>query len=218
MDNFAITKEEQKGYIEDFYLTEDENGSTYSVVYGDGRVFEEIENTEENLARIEKIQEKQMETAIENKKHFKRKQSLSEVMTFATGITLSSLGGVIANYIDTTYESAPSSLILGTAVGVITILGTIPPFAKMRKNDKLCNQIAKFEYRNEHRHQLDKINSYHNALSGLPEDVKELVRTSKNPFSIFNASEFTLKDLEMIIENIERETNSGFQYRKVPQK
>ena len=218
MDNFALTKEEQKGYIEDFYLTEDENGSTYSVVYGDGRVFEKIENTEENLNRIEEIQEKQMQTAIENKKHFKHKQTMSEAMTFVTGITLSSIGGIIANYIDSTHEAAPSSLILGTAVGVITILGTIPPFAKMRKNDKLCSQIAKFEYRNEHREQLNKINSYNNALSGLPEDVKELVRTSKNPFSIFNASQFTLKDLEMIVENMERETNSGFQYRKVPQK
>lgn len=218
MDNFALTKEEQKGYIEDFYLTEDENGSTYSVVYGDGRVFEEIANTEENLARIEATQEKQMEKAIENKKHFKRKQTASEIMTFATGITLSSVGGVIANYIDATYEGAPSSLILGTAVGVITILGTIPPFAKMRKNDKLCSQIAKFEYRNEHKQQLDRIDSYNNALSGLSEDVKELIRTSKKPFSIFNASEFTLKDLEMIVENMEREESSGFQYRKVSQK
>lgn len=218
MDNFALTTEEQKEYIQDFYLSEDENGSTYNVVYGDGRVFGNIENTEENLAKIEEIQEEQIDKAIQNKAHFKSKCTKSEFLTVATGMTLSSVGGILANHIETTYANAPSILVLGTAVGVITILGSIPPYTKMRKNDKLLAQITKFEYRNNHIRELESIDNYANALSGLPEKLVEHIGKSKRPFSIFNSSEFTLKDLEMIIENMEREQKSGFQYRYVAKK
>ena len=127
-------------------------------------------------------------------------------LTFSTGVTM----------IPQVNEalSSQSPVVVATGIGLITILGTIPALAKLRREKSKVKELDKLSYRNKHKKELDSFSDYPNALSGLYPDTAKWISSTKDPFSILNVDEYSLYDLEQIVSNIKVEKEYDFTYRK----
>ena len=108
----------------------------------------------------------------------------------------------------------PTAITFAIGTGVITILGSIPAFSKLMQNHAKVKELEKIEYRDTHTEQLENIEAYANSLVGVPSKVARLIEEEQNPFSILNIDSFSQEDLETIIDNMEREKQTGLQYVK----
>lgn len=213
MKDYSLTKEQQKDYLLDFKLKQNGEEETYDVVYADGKVFGHVTANEENLAKIERVQEAQAKNGVANKHVFVSRRSKSGVLT-ALSAAVSGFAGYGLTIMAATAGLMPEGLPIAAGVGLITILGTIPAFAKLLKNHGKVKELEKIEYRDEHAEALAHIDDYANSLSGVSSKVVSLLEGEENPFSILNIDRFTQADLETIVDNMEREKKSGFVYTK----
>lgn len=214
MKNYSIGKNQEKDYLLNFTLVQNGEESTYDVTFADGRVFGQVTANEENLAKFERIQEAQAEKGVANKHIFQSRRTKAGLATFGSAALSSAAGIGIANLISTLGVAEPNGLTLAIGVGVVTVLGSIPAFSKFLKNNAKVKELDKIEYRNEHKEQLAQIDQYANSLSGVSVSATALIEEEENPFSILNIDRFSLEDLEKIIDNMEREKRTGFQYTK----
>ena len=72
-------------------------------------------------------------------------------------------------------------------------------------NARKIAEIKKFKLRDSMREDLDRIEEYPHALTGVRSRVQELVNSFANPFSAINSESYTTKDLIKISQNVERE-------------
>ena len=56
--------------------------------------------------------------------------------------------------------------------------------------------------------------NYHNALGGLNRRAAAHFSESEDPYCILDIDEYEKKDLEIMMENIEKEESFGFTYKK----
>ena len=82
------------------------------------------------------------------------------------------------------------------------------------QNHGKVKELEKIEYRDTHKEQLSNIGGYANSLVGVSAKVASLIEEEENPFSILNIDSFSQEDLETIIDNMEREKQTGLQYVK----
>lgn len=214
MKDYSLDKEQSKHYIKDFRTVKTENGDEYEIIFADGTVFKNVQANEENLKKIERIQEEQAKKGVENKETFISRRTKTGVLT-----GLSAVAAGIAGYGLTTLASTmgfvdPTAITFAIGTGVITILGSIPAFSKLMQNHAKVKELEKIEYRDTHTEQLENIEAYANSLVGVPSKVARLIEEEQNPFSILNIDSFSQEDLETIIDNMEREKQTGLQYVK----
>ena len=215
MKDYSLDKTQAKDYLLNFRLVQNgENEDTYEVTFADGRVFGSVIANEENLQKFERVQEAQAKKGVENKHIFQSKKTKSGVATFVSAIASAVAGYGLVNGAITLSLIPGTELVIAAGIGVITVLGTIPEFAKLMKNKAKVDELEKIEYRDEHQDKLSQIDNYANALSGVSTKTRVLIDEEENPFSILNIDRYTLSDLEIIIDNMEREQRSGFQYKK----
>ena len=214
MKDYSLDKEQSKHYIKDFRTVKTENGDEYEIIFADGTVFKNVQANEENLKKIERIQEEQAKKGVENKETFISRRTKTGVLT-----GLSAVAAGVAGYGLTTLASTmgfldPTAITFAIGTGVITILGSIPAFSKLMQNHAKVKELEKIEYRDTHTEQLENIEAYANSLVGVPSKVARLIEEEQNPFSILNIDSFSQEDLETIIDNMEREQKTGLQYVK----
>lgn len=231
MEDFRIKPRKDPRYILDVkpieVATKDEEGNDeiikgIKVYFGDGIVFN-LENNEENLRKIEERQEKQVEEGISNLPKFKFRKTLGGCMT-AAGIILGPIAGnalASATIPPAAVEADTTKFFL--TIGLVTLGCLIPGTYTIIRNNPKIKQLTKLKFRNDHKDSLNSFTDYPNALAGLDPDkamtFTETQQQGKNPFSILNVDSYTQEDLERIVENIEREKEFQFVYKKSnPQK
>ena len=214
MKDYSLDKEQSKHYIKDFRTVKTENGDEYEIIFADGTVFKNVQANEENLKKIERIQEAQAKKGVENKETFISRRTKTGVLTGLSAVAAGGAGYGLTTLASTMGFVDPTAITFAIGTGVITILGSIPAFSKLMQNHAKVKELEKIEYRDTHTEQLENIEAYDNSLVGVPSKVARLIEEEQNPFSILNIDSFSQEDLETIIDNMEREKQTGLQYVK----
>ncbi len=229
MRDYRVNKKENLDYIltveetaETVGMRETADGQepiveeTYDIRFADGKVYTGILRTTENLEKILDIQEEQAEAGIANLPTFKKRKTLSGIMTAASIVG----GPIIAGVAGTTMHMKP--LEMAITGGVLTLAALIPSAISFVKNKRTVAELEVVKFRNEKLDQLVKYPTYVNALVGLDEKTAAWYenQAGKNPFSIANIDRLSLDDLSTIIENEDREDQlkqDGLQFIKPKQ-
>ena len=187
-----------------------------SIQFADGRVFENVEYNEENIEKLERVQEEQAARGLRHYKIFKNRLNMSKLKTaasFAGSLGLSigaTMIPAVSRAVDNTH---PVVVCLG--IGALTVLGTIPAYAKLYRDSKVVEELNKLKYRNAHRDDLDSIDEYQNAFAGMNSGKSRWIKRTDNPFSVVNVDRYEIEDLQTIVENINNEKSLGLTYAKV---
>ncbi len=216
MKDYSLDKEQARKYIKDFRKVQTEGGEEYEIIFADGTVFKHVKADETNLRKIEQVQEAQAKDGVANKQTFITKRTQTGILTGVSAVIAGVVGYGLTTLATTMGLVDPTAVTFGIGTGVITILGTIPAFAKLMKNIGKVQELDKIEYRDQHQQQLSQIDNYANSLTGVPKSVRTLIEEEENPFSILNIDSFSQDDLETIVDNMERERETGLQYTKRP--
>ena len=213
MKEYIIDDAEKKKYVTRFY--KEKNGSI-SVEFADGRVFRNIEYSDENIDKLIAKQEAQAKRGLDHYKTFKARLKRSQAKTGLSFAGTLGLSIAAANYIPAISELVDKSnpLVVCLGIGVVTVLGTIPAYAKLYKDGKIVEELDKVKYRNSHQDELESIDEYPNALAGLDPNKTGWMKRVTDPFSIANVDRYGIEDLETIVSNINNEKQFGFTYEK----
>ena len=202
-----VSNDEQKKYIKDVRYNLDGN---LSIVFADGRKFSNIKKCDENIEKINKVQEEQAEAGLDKYVTFKNKVRNALILMGCSGLGLGAVTGAALS-------TNVSPIVIGSALGVITIFGTIPSILKCAINKSKIIELDKIKYRNEHIDELKEFKEYENSLVGVSFDARAYLnanRDMENPFNMVNIDSYTKSDLETIISNIESERELGLVYVK----
>ena len=208
MKDYSLDRDSRKNYIVDMFIAENK---TITVVFADKTRFENIANTPENIAKIEAIQEGQAKKAVANFKMFKRKEILAEVGLVAS--MGAAYGLSCAAQMSGWFNDPVKAIVGATVISGATI---IPAAVHLYKtSDKMC-ELKKIKYREEHRVTLNEFRDHPNALVGLRNKRHFAFCRShgEDPYSILAVDNYTQRDLETIVKNVEREKDYSFVYQK----
>lgn len=212
MKDYSIG-ENKKKYI--LRVEENKENGSLTVVFADGTRLLDVEPNEHNIAKIIAIQEKQAKAGIANKAVFLGRRTKAGFMSaLSTGAMLAGATAVSNIPVVEQALAGQNPVVVAAGIGMITILGSIPAFAKLFKESEKVAELDKLEYMQEHMDKLGNYRSYHNALSGLNKRTATHFRESRDPYCILDIDEFDTKDLEIIMENIRKEEEFGFTYTK----
>ena len=206
MKVYVSKKNDKRKYIKN---VKDCNDGSLEIEFADGRVFKNIERNDENIKKINKIQEEQARKGLDNYVVFKNRFIKAIVYLgcsgFATGLVLA-----------TALTSQMTPVELFTGLGVINVFGTIPSFCKLLRNKLKMNELDKVSYRDNNIDILKNYKNYENSLVGLDSCTSNYFNESSpdNAFAIVNADNYEKSDLETIVSNIDREESLGFTYAK----
>ncbi len=208
MKDYSLNEKEQQDFILNVYQ---QDNNTYTIVFADGRVFENVEVCDENFEKLTVAQEEQAKRGIQNIDHFRKVATKSGIMTGFVGALLAA--GSVGIYSMPIMQSQ-DPIILASSLGMITILGTIPAFAKLKEDCDRVHELEKLQYRDRHLDTLSSYSEYPNALSGLSREKKSMMGYFEDPFHIMNMDSFSEEDLRTIVSNIKKEKAYQFVYRK----
>lgn len=202
MKDYSMNKKEKETYIKKVKKLKKGNTDCLEIEFADGRKFKNITYSPENIEKITQLQEEQAKTGIARKKTFERQQ-LTDKTRVMTGLILGSLltaAGTQATGHGAIPFAALSFICTGAYLtSYVSITGKV-------------KELEKLEYRNKNKADLDALRQYRNALTGLSKSKRNYIKKTKEPFSILNINNFSKKDLEKIISNIEREKTYDFDY------
>ena len=223
MKDFRLDRKAEPKYILDVKTEEEivvgENDSketreTLSIVFADGRVFRNVEYSEENLKKIIDQQEKQAKAGVGNISVFEKRKTRAGIMTAASIIGGPVIGAVAAGLL-------PNPFTVAIGAGILTVATAVPAVCSLVKNAGKVSELSKIKYRDEHRRELESFSDYENSLVGLSSRKRkwfsEMVEEGNDPFSITEIDEFSQSDLQQIIENIDTEKTYKFTYASRPQ-
>ena len=105
-------------------------------------------------------------------------------------------------------------VVVAAGIGMITILGSIPAVAKLFRETEKVAELEKLEFLSKNGSKLRNYRSYHNSLRGLNNRAAAHFKREEDPYCILDIDEYDKKDLEIIMENIEKEEAFGFSYKK----
>lgn len=208
MRDFSKNKEERDNYVLKVFQMDDD---TYTVVFADGRVFEGIKVCDQNFEKLNQLQEEQAEKGVENIDFFKKRVTKSGIITAFVGAFMVAGSLAVASE---PYLQSQDPIFLASSLGMIVILGVLPPFAKLVEDKRCVRELEKYQFRDLHRKELNDVFDYSNSLSGIDKKKKDKMMDLDEPFSMIYMDSYDLDDLEMIISNIEREKNFQFIYKK----
>lgn len=212
MKDYSIGNNKKK-YI--LRIDEDQINGTFTVVFADGTRLTDVDMNEANIAKVIATQEKQAKTALNNKAVFVGRRTKAGFMSAVSAGAL--LAGTTAISNIPVVEQAlagQNPIVVAAGIGMITILGSIPAFAKLFRESEKVAELEKLEYLEENSEKLRNYRRYHNALRGLNGRVATHFRDNEDPYCILDIDEYEKKDLEIMMENIEKEESFGFTYKK----
>ena len=212
MKDYSLDKDEKSKYILNVQSNLDH---TFDVYFADGSVFRGVEGTSENYRKVKYILEKQAKDALLHYKDFEKKSVKSIVKTGVNAIGVVTAARLLCNLpkIKDIVEKEPP-LVVFCGAGAITLLGTFPSIVKAVRDSKKCEELEKIDFRNHHRRELDSISNYPNSLSGIRPSIKHMIKTDQDPFSMINIDQYKKEDLEIIVDNIQKEECFQFTYKK----
>lgn len=206
MKVYVSKKNDKRKYIKN---VKDCNDGSLEIKFADGRVFKNIERNEENIKKINKVQEEQARKGLDNYVVFKNRFIKAIVYLGCSGLAT---GLVLA----TTLTSQMTPVELFTGLGVINVFGTIPSFCKLIRNKLKMNELDKVSYRDNNIDKLKNYKKYENSLVGLDSCTSNYFNESSpdDAFAIVNVDKYEKSDLETIVSNIDSEESLGFTYVK----
>ncbi len=209
MKDYTLDQNSKKKYIVDMFVAENK---TITIIFADGTRFENIAYTDDNLDLIAKVQEGQAKVAVNKLPIFRRKASNADLgMCAATGAAFI-VGGCLSCFTSVCHSPAESVALVGT----VTLCGFIPSFIHAIHEKEKLKELEKIKYRDDHRDELDSYKELPNSLAGVKNRRHFAFCRSheEDPFSILAIDCFSKKDLETIVDNVERENEFGFTYQK----
>ena len=200
MQYLSKNKEDKHKYI----VSVIDNGDTFSIKFADGTIYDGYAKTEENLNTVSDVMEVQAEEATELEGYYKGQVALNAIVT-AAGTTagayaVKELGTVLCSAFPSV---SPEQVV--TATGITIGAGTLIGLKHIMVNARKIAEIKKFKLRDSMREDLDRIEEYPHALTGVRSRVQELVNSFANPVSAINSESYTTKDWIKISQNVERE-------------
>ncbi|MBQ2910577.1 MAG: hypothetical protein IJE53_07190 [Bacilli bacterium] len=187
----------------------EEARETLTITFADGRKFDNIEYSAENIQTIIAQQERQARAGVKNLPVFQGRKTIAGVMTAA-----SIVGGPVIGAVTSTAIDNPIALAIGT--GVVTLAALIPSACSLVKNAGKVKELRKIKFRDVHRKELETYPNYENALAGLPTRKRQwfegMANEGQDPFCITEIDSYTQRDLEQIMENMETEKQYTFKY------
>lgn len=218
MKYYGTSKEGKKDYILSVVEIEDRQGErTYEVTFADGRKFENLQASDENIKKIMKKQEEQATEGIENLSTFKKRKTLAGVLgglsTFFTTASFVCAADAICDKL----AEVDEPLINIVGVGTIFLANLVVGGYFFSKNHQIVGELERVNFRNKNREKLDKFRDYPNATAGLSKKKAEILASTEandDPFNIIDIEDFSTEDLERIVENIGTEQSFAFDYPK----
>lgn len=214
MKDYSLTEEEKRDYVIEYDYVDKEKFNLYVKFPKTGKTkgvyFTELLASQNNIKKLDRKMEEQMNKAIDNEARFvlnKNKSLRNVVITPILGVTVT---GLCMSLADTNNIPAETSILI--AGGIITLAGFIPCLIKHLKDKAKVNEIEKAKYLKNHKDDLDSLGKYQNSLAGADKKIINLIENEENPFKVNNLEFFSKEDLENIILNIERENKFNFEY------
>ena len=200
------------------YQDEDETYETIEVTYADGRVFGDIENTEEMREKIKGKQKTQIENGLELLPGLKTKVKLLKNSSLIAGLI--GIGSITTGYIIShqSLMSPEENTLALAALGTIAIFSEIPIHASLRKDVPKYKELSKFDMLKQYEQELKETPNYRNSLVGVKSEIADFIEecyaNGEDPFALSDGSPLEQKDIRQILNNLETEKNMGFQYIK----
>ena len=200
MQYLSKNKEDKHKYI----VSVIDNGDTFSIKFADGTIYDGYAKTEENLNTVSDVMEVQAEEATELEGYYKGLVGLNATATIAGTTAGAYAVQLLGTALCDTFSSVSPEQVV-TATGITIGAGTLIGLKHIMVNARKIAEIKKFKLRDSMREDLDRIEEYPHALTGVRSRVQELVNSFANPFSAINSESYTTKDLIKISQNVERE-------------
>lgn len=192
MKNYAKLTEDKSKYITG--LRDNEDG-TLSVTFGDRRIHHDIENTEDNVKRIEAKMEEEMQAGIRREPEYVLRSII------ATGSVIAAETGAVALK---SIESLQRTELGQALTGAVLLVGSAITITWCIREWSRVSEISKVKYRNKHAEKFQNIDQYSHSLDGLKPATRGLFE-AENPLSVINVDEYRKADLKKIVKEIARE-------------
>ena len=200
MQYLSKNKEDKHKYI----VSVIDEGDTFSIKFADGTIYDGYAKTEENLKTVSDAMEAQAEEATELEGYYKGQAVINGLVaaagTTAATYAVNELGIELCNAFSSV-EPEHVTIAAGITIGTGVIFGVKNIVANIRK----IAEIKKFKLRDSMKEDLENLDAYPHALTGVRSRVQELVSSFDNPFGAIHSEEYTTKDLIKISQNVERE-------------
>ena len=216
MKDFTLNKEKKGSYITDFYKASD---GTYTIEFADGSEFTKVIPCEENLKKLEEIQQRQADEGVKNYSLLVKRKTKEGYMTLFSFFGTAGLC-LAATFIPGIHEYV-GSIGLGasaTTIGLLSLLASYPAVRRYGDSFEAVCELDKIKYVEKHRDILYSFGEHPNALSGLSESLKSFILSEEDPFTLSNLYNYKLDDLKLIVANIAKEEKLGLTYKKVIKK
>ena len=213
MRNYTINKVGESNFITDFYKAQD---GTYTIEFADGSLFKRVIACDENLEKLNEIQQKQIEDGVRNYPKLKRNASKQGIMTaFNFAGTAGVLFAVTLIPGIKDFVAQQGGLFTGCTIGILSVLANIPSFAKFSEKINIVGELDKIKFVNKYREVLYSFREHSNSLANLNPDVVDFIYSQEDPFTVENLERISLSDLRQIVSNISKEEKLGLTYKKV---
>lgn len=210
MKVYVSDKDDKKKYIK---TVESGKGDSLKITLADGRVFNNIQMSSENIEKINNVQEEQAKKGLDNYVTFKNNLTKSRILLASSGVLGGAVTGALLALNGVSDFSNP--IVLAIAGGIVTAFGVIPAAVKVARDKLKVDELDKIRYRDNHIGELTQYRNYNNSLSGLDSKARKYFASSDDKaFSMLNIDSFSQKDLETMVSNIELEDSLGLTYVK----
>ncbi len=191
-------------YITNYYINRD-NPNELLVKFADMDDYLVIDNSYENIEKLDKIMEEQIIKAIENRKELKRLGNtikLGEIGSIITGLFLGS-SNVLNGDINKLIGTCLFSIVIPFLGGIVWV-----------DYDKKVEEIDKAKFLLENMDLLMAYEEYSLPLIGVSKECRRYLRGNDDPFKMNDLDSFSIKDLKKMVHNMRKEDNFGFTYKK----
>ena len=215
MKDYTLKQSERSGYI--LYYEECTDG-TLNIYFADGTVFRGIANTRDNIEKLDgKLNKQAIEAMGDAKYKFfsdKADNSKAAACFVPSGIMVAGVAASFIPAINNAIMLNGGTPIRVAGVGLITLFGSIPTFAKMVRDTGKKEELDKLIFIRKNYELLSSFRRYSNSLAGISSRTIRRLRSVDDPFSIVNIDIFTLDDLKRICKNIIEEKKLQLTYKR----
>lgn len=158
-----------------------------------------------NFDKLVAKQEEQAKTGVEKLSAFKKMKTKAGRITAATTGSIAVGGAALTLFPAINQLASQNHAIVIAGIGALSILGSIKPGMNLVKYSAIIKELEKIKYRDDHIDLLRSYREHPTSLSGLNSDVASHFASSRRPFSIVNIDKYDIEDLQLMIDNIEKE-------------
>lgn len=195
MQRYNRMTEDKSIYVLD--VLDNGDGKSLTVIFGDRKKHEDVENTPENIKKFEEQMETQMDDAIKRQPIYALRTILATGSVIATGTGAAQIisGFESLQNLQTNEYLSGAALLLGFGCSV---LWSVREYSRM-------SELSTVKYRNEHAERLQNIGRYSHAFDSSSAKIRQLFTESDNPLGILNIDQYNKRDLKKIIAETNRE-------------